>query len=94
LDELIANKDGTSKGRTKTSETCDSCNQNIFIDNLRDYSGDEGRISALNDLLSQNKTKYPSILSDLIYNSPKPLPSKITDLFEKVNLTINPPNDD
>ncbi|WP_274476130.1 AAA family ATPase [Mangrovimonas aestuarii] len=94
LDEIIANKDGTSKGRIKTDEICDTCNQNIFTDSLRDYAGTEGRERALNDLLSQNKTKYPSVLSELIYNSDKDLPPKIAALFEKVNDIINPSKDD
>ncbi len=90
LDEIIANKNGTSKGRIKTETVCDTCNQNIFTDDLRNYDGDEGRKSALLDLLTQNKTKYPSILSELIYNSEKQLPAKITELFEKVNAILNP----
>ncbi|MEA5401660.1 AAA family ATPase [Arcicella sp. DC2W] len=90
IDEFIANKNGTSKGRVKTSDICENCNQNIFIEDLRDYSGEVGRIIALNDLLSQNKTKYSGILSELIYHSNKPLPLKITELFEKVSSIINP----
>lgn len=91
LDELIANKNGTSKGRRKTDDVCDTCSQNIFVEELRDYGGVQGRISALNDLLSQNKTKYPSILAELIYNSDKNLPPKITELFEQINLLLNLP---
>ncbi|MEP6805947.1 MAG: AAA family ATPase [Flavobacterium sp.] len=90
LDELIANKNGTSKGRIKTNDICVTCTQNVFVEELRDYNGDAGRITALNDLLSNNKTKYPSILSELIYNSEKELPLKISELFSKVNLILNP----
>lgn len=90
LNELIANRNGTSKGRVKTEEICETCNQNIFEDSLRDYEGDEGYLRALNDLLSQNKTKYSGILSELIYSSEKPLPPKIVELFEKVSVILNP----
>lgn len=90
LEEVIANMNGTSKGRIKTDAICETCNQNIFEENLRDYEGEEGRIMALTDLLSRNKTKYSSILSELIYNSDRPLPPKIVKLFEKVNLILNP----
>lgn len=90
LPELIANKNGTSKGRVKTEDICGTCSQNIFQEQLRDYNGDEGHLRALNDLLSQNKTKYSGSLSELIYNSEKPLPPKIAELFEKVSLIINP----
>lgn len=88
--ELIANKNGTSKGRVKTEDICGTCNQNVFQEQLRDYNGDDGYLRALNDLLSQNKTKYSGSLSELIYNSEKPLPPKIVELFEKVRLIINP----
>lgn len=90
LDELIANKNGTSKGRIKTDDVCDTCTQNIFVENVINYHGAEGRLMAINDLLSNNKTKYPSLLSELIYNSDKDLPPKITELFDKINLIINP----
>ena len=90
LDELIANKNGTSKGRIKTDDVCDTCTQNIFVENVVNYYGAEGRLMAINDLLSNNKTKYPSLLSELIYNSDKDLPPKITELFDKINLIINP----
>jgi putative ATP-dependent endonuclease of OLD family len=90
LDELIANKNGTSKGRIKTDNVCDTCTQNIFVEDIRNYHGAEGRLMAINDLLSNNKTKYPSLLSELIYNSDKDLPPKIIELFDKINLIINP----
>ena len=90
LDEVIANRNGTSKGRIKTDDICETCAQNIFIEDLRNYSGIEGKKSALNDLLSQNKTKYPSLLSELIYNSTKDLPPKIIELFQQLNLILNP----
>jgi putative ATP-dependent endonuclease of OLD family len=94
LDEHIANKNGTSKGRIKTVDICETCTQNIFADNLRDYNGADGRAIAINDLLTSNKTRYPSLLSELIYNSDKVLPPKITELFDKVNLILNPPIND
>ncbi len=94
LDELIANRNGTSKGRVKTKEICETCNQNIFVNQLRDYDGVEGRTSALNDLLSQNKTKYPSLLAELIYESDKVLPPKLSQLFEEIKAILNPESDD
>lgn len=87
--EFIANKNGTIKGRIKTETICEACSQNIFEEQHRDYNGDEGHLRALNDLMSQNKSKYSSILSELIYDSEKPLPPKIVELFERVGLIIN-----
>jgi len=92
LDELIANKNGSLKGRIKTDNICETCNQNIFEEVFRDYEGAEGKISALNDMLSQNKTKYSGLLSELICNSDKILPPKLAELFQKVQAILNPLN--
>nr|WP_299034991.1 AAA family ATPase [uncultured Tenacibaculum sp.] len=89
LDEIIANKNGTSKGRVKTAEICGTCEQNIFVENFREYEGEAGKARALGDLLSQNKTKYPNILSELIYKSNKALPPKVIELFQKVSQILN-----
>ncbi|MDI5893889.1 ATP-dependent nuclease [Flavobacterium algoritolerans] len=90
LEDKIIEKDGTLKNRNKTANICETCNQNIFEDVLRDYSVDGGRLLALNDLLSDSKTKYPPILSELIYNSDKEMPAKIIELFEEVSKKLNP----
>lgn len=90
LDQEISKRNGTSRGRVKTDAICETCRQNIYEDSLRDYSGEDGRNSALMDLLSQNKTKYPVILSELIYESSKELPSKVKVLFDRIDNIINP----
>lgn len=90
LEDKIIEKDGTLKNRNKTANICETCNQNIFEDVLRDYSADGGRLLALNDLLSDSKTKYPPILSELIYKSDKEMPAKIIELFEEVSKKLNP----
>ena len=90
LQEYIANKNGTFKGRIKTDEICPACNQNIFQDQIRDYNGEDGYLRALNDLLSQNKTQYSGVLSELISDSDKPLPPKMIELFEKIGSILNP----
>lgn len=94
LNELISNRNGTSRGRVKTDQICGTCNQHIFEESLRDYDGADGYLRALNDLLSQNKTKYSCILSELIYNSEKPLPQKIVELFEKMSLILDSPENE
>lgn len=90
LEEEIAQNNGTSMGRIKTNAVCGTCNQNIFEDKIRDYSGEEGRLRALDDILSKNKTKYPPILSELIYESEKEIPAKIVELFVEVGKMFNP----
>lgn len=85
LSDKINQLNGTVEGRAKTDELCETCNQNIFIDQIRDYTDENGENRALCYLLSQNKTRYPSLLSESIYNSDKELPPVISDLFSKIN---------
>ena len=40
------------------------------------------------------KTQFAPVVADELYNSHKPLPAKITELFNKVNLILNPVQDD
>lgn len=90
LEDKITEKHGTLRKRNKTDSICETCTQNIFEDVLRDYNIDGGRLTALNDLLTDNKTKYPPILSQLIYESEKEIPVKIIELFEEISKKINP----
>jgi putative ATP-dependent endonuclease of OLD family len=90
LEKQIIKKNGTPKGRVKTDVICDTCKQNIFEDEIRNYDGDEGRLKALNDILSDNKTKYPPILSELIYASQKAMPAKIIELFKEISKMLKP----
>lgn len=86
LDKYIRTKDKTSKGRIRTSEKCDKCNQFIFKDELRDYSGDEGAKSALLDCIHGNKTTYSSIIADIILENrtENKIPPIIRELFDEI----------
>lgn len=88
LENKIEEKDGTSKRRRKTSETCSHCNQSIYEDILRDYSGDEGYKRGLLDCMRKEKTLLAPILAQLICESDKGLPPKVTELFEKIKTDI------
>lgn len=90
LEASIAKKSGTLMRRSKTNKICDSCKQNIFEDNFRDYSGDIGRIAALKDLLGDQKTKYSPILAELICKSNKAIPKTILELFEQLTKVLRP----
>lgn len=89
LAEEIKKKDGTSKGRIKTTETCDTCSQSIYQDILRDYNGDEGYQQALYDCMTSQKTHFWPVVADTINDSGKDLPPKITELFDEIKTTLN-----
>lgn len=93
LDEQILKRHGTVLKRQPTTEKCPKCKQFIFEDVLRIYNTDEGKLEAYNEFLSSKKTIYPTILSQKIFESEKPLPPKIVELIDKINEILNPPTD-
>lgn len=88
LENQISSKDGTSKGRRKTEDSCNECNQPIYENVLRDYQGDEGYKKGLLDCMHDNKTFLSPILAQVICKSDKDLPPKIVELFEKIKTNI------
>jgi putative ATP-dependent endonuclease of OLD family len=72
IDAIILRKHGSVLKRQPTRDKCSECNQFIFEDILRVYNTDEGKWEAYNELLSDKKTIYPSILSQKIFESEKP----------------------
>lgn len=90
IDAIILRKHGSVLKRQPTRDKCSECNQFIFEDILRVYNTEEGRLEAYNELLSDKKTIYPSILSQKIFESEKPIPPKLNELFNKINDILNP----
>ena len=88
LEEEIKKKDGTSKGRIKTTETCDTCKQSIYQDVLRDYNGDEGYLLALYDCMISQKTQIGPAIAYAINESGKDIPPIIIALFNKINVSL------
>lgn len=86
LEKCITIKDKTSMKRTKTSKKCDKCDQFIYKDELRDYSGDEGAKRALLDCIHDNKTAYSSIIADIILENrtENKIPPIIIELFDEI----------
>jgi len=85
LEYEIKKRNGTSKGRMATVNVCKACNQTIYRDVLRDYTGDEGFKKALYDLMTDKKTPFGPAVTDAIIESGKSLPPKVIELFEKIN---------
>lgn len=94
IEAIILRKHGSVLKRQPTRDKCSECNQFIFEDILRVYNTDEGKLEAYNELLSDKKTIYPSILSQKIFESEKPIPPKLNELFSKINDILNPVEDE
>ncbi|MFO0793048.1 MAG: AAA family ATPase [Candidatus Brocadiaceae bacterium] len=84
LENQIRKKDGTKKDRIKTDAICNKCTQNIYKDILRNYTGDQGFKEALYDCMISQKTQFGPVIAETIIENNKPLPPKITKLFEKI----------
>lgn len=84
VSEYITRNQDKSSGRKKTSEICDKCHQNIYIEQIKDYRTHDGYEKALNDMMSANKTNFAPIIADKIFNSEKDLPFEILNLFNKI----------
>ena len=94
INTVILRKHGSVLKRQPTRDKCSECKQFIFEDILRVYNTEEGKLEAYNELLSDKKTIYPSILSQKIFESEKPIPPKLIVLFSKVNDILNPVDDE
>jgi len=95
IENFIKKRDGSVAKKIQTKEVCDKCEQNIYENVLRDYSGNEGFLDALNDAMSDNKTQYAPILAELIIESELGIPPIIIELFEKIGEFIfNKPEDE
>jgi len=92
IDDAIALKQGRPRGRKKTDAVCVTCGQHIYEDDLRDYTGEGGRLAGLKDLLTDQKTKYASPLSELIAESAKAQPPKLAELFGEIENVLNQAN--
>lgn len=90
ITKWINKRDGTPKGNEKTEETCVKCKQNIFKPLVRDYSKTEGYKDALYEIITSEKTQFGPSIAYAITDSGKNLPSKVIDLFDKINKELNP----
>lgn len=86
IDKWIEKKDGMLLKRIKTDKpNCQTCNQHIFEDVLRDYKDDAGRIRAILEILDSSKPLYAKAITDnLIKLSADKFPEKIIELFKKI----------
>ena len=89
--EFAANLDHTVAGRKKTNlPKCNTCQQFIYRDIIRDYSGTDGWINAIYDCCTakQAKAKYAiSVAEEIVTISDvsRRLPPKINSLLDEMN---------
>lgn len=90
LDKWIKKREGTSLKRVKTDKPdCLTCKQPIFEDVNRDYSGVDGRVRAILDVLDASKPQYAIAISQNLSKLPKEsLPIKVVELFKKIELGV------
>ena len=63
INKFIRENNHKPKKREKTSNVCEKCHQNIFIDVERIYDGEDGRLTALDDIMENNKGSVRSYVS-------------------------------
>lgn len=76
------------KKREKTSKVCESCHQNIFVDIERIYDNEDGRLTALDDIMEKNKAQLGPVLANCIIESGKTLPPLVVKLFDGIKKDI------
>lgn len=88
IEDFIRKFNHKSKGREQTSKICKSCHQNIYVDIERIYDGEDGRLTALDDIMEKNKAQLGSVLANCIIKSGKPLPPLVVKLFDGIRNDI------
>lgn len=92
MEEFINKKDGTKIKRAPTKDICETCDQYIFEEISRDYSGDAGFQKALLDCIHDNKTSYSSVIASIIISNrygEDRIPILIRRLFDAIETDMN-----
>lgn len=84
IENHIRKRHNKSKGRERTTDICPKCNQNIYIDIIRDLLAEGKYNEALDDYMEGCKTKFGSLISYEILKSGKEMPKIIKNLFNKI----------
>ncbi len=93
--DFAQRRDKSSAGREKTNlPKCPQCNQFIYKDIIRDYSGDDGWHNAIYDCCTdkQAKAKYAVIVAEKIVSisdKERRIPPKVKDLFAAIRNILN-----
>ena len=88
IDKFIRDYNHRPKKREKTSNVCEKCHQNIFVNIERIYDGEDGRLTALDDIMENNKAQLGPVLANCIIENGKALPPLIVKLFDEIKKDI------
>lgn len=88
IDKFIREHNHRPKKREKTSDVCEKCHQNIFVDIERIYDGEDGRLTALDDIMENNKAQLGPMIANSIIENGKTLPPLIVKLFDEIKKDI------
>lgn len=88
IEDFIRKFNHKPKGREQTTKICESCHQNIYVNIERIYDGENGRLTALDDIMEKNKAQLGPVLANCIIKSGKPLPPLVVKLFDKIRNDI------
>jgi len=91
IDKHIEKRQGTPMGRIRSDlPPCNVCNQPIFENPLRDYSGIDGRRKAIVEIVDSKKPLYAkAVTEELCKLDSDEIPPKIINLFEQIKMGIN-----
>ncbi|MAM88326.1 MAG: ATP-dependent endonuclease [unclassified Hahellaceae] len=86
VDNWIQKRNGTPLKPIKSDKPpCNACKQPIFEAELRDYSGADGRVRAILEILDSSKPLYAKAITDnLTKLSKEKLPLKVVELFKQI----------
>lgn len=84
---FIENNNGKKGKRVQTDKKCKECDQHIFENIVRDYSGEEGFLRALLEYLNSNKTEYSSLIGKKILEREDT--TKVPEVIQNMFLEIS-----
>lgn len=93
FDNWMKRNQNNNKGRHNTNRVCETCHQNIYEEEKYDFSGEDGRRTALEEFLNKgkNKVRYASVIADRIVaiaDKERTLPTCVKRLFEQLDTVL------
>lgn len=84
IDKYIKSHNHKQKKPKRTDKICESCHQYIYESKECEYENEEGRLTALDDIMENNKTQLGPVLANCIIESGKTLPPLVVKLFDEI----------
>ena len=84
---IFKQKNHGNLGRPRrTDDVCAECNQNIFIQETKDFAGEDGITSALIECLTSIKTEYSALIGQEILKREgiDKIPTALRELFSEI----------